>query len=142
MSVDRITRVNELLKREIGDLLFRVMHENAFDLSSVTVTRVKTSKDLREARVYVSIRDHEAERPRMLALLSRHRVELQRRINKDITLKYTPHLTFQLDTSVEEGDHMLAVLAQLETSIPAPQETSGENAECRMQNENKDSQGT
>ena len=122
MSVDRITRVNELLKREIGDLLFRVMHTNGFDLASVTITRVETSKDLREAHVYVSILGHETERPHMLALLSRRRGELQRRINKDVTLKYTPRLTFKLDTSVEEGDRVLAVLAKL-------------NEECKMQNE-------
>ena len=119
MSVDRITRVNELLKREIGDLLFRVMQANEFDLAAVTITRVSTSKDLRDARVYVSILGHEAERPHMLALLSRRRGEFQRRINKDVTLKYTPRLTFELDTSVEEGDHMLAVLAKLEASNPA-----------------------
>jgi len=118
MSVDRITRVNELLKREIGDLLFRVMQANEFDLAAVTITRVSTSKDLRDARVYVSILGHEAERPHMLALLRRRRGEFQRRINKDVTLKYTPRLTFELDTSVEEGDHMLAVLAKLEASNP------------------------
>jgi len=120
MSIDRITRVNELLKREIGDLLFRVMHANKFDLASVTITRVETSKDLREAHVHVSILGHEAERPRMLALLSQRRGEFQRRINKDVTLKYTPRLTFVLDTSVEEGDHVLAVLAQLEQATPTP----------------------
>ena len=124
MSVDRITRVNELLKREIGDLLFRVMHANEFDLASVTITRVETSKDLREARVYVSILGHEEQRPHMLALLSRRHGEFQRRINKDVTLKYTPRLTFELDTSVEEGDHVLAVLAKLEAANPAPQEPS------------------
>lgn len=122
MSVDRITRINELLKREIGDSLFRVMHESDFDLASVTITRVDTSKDLRDARVYVSIRDHEAQRPRMLALLTRHRAELQSRINKDVTLKYTPRLTFELDTSLEEGDRVLAVLAQLEPQSSAPPE--------------------
>ena len=120
MSIDRITRVNELLKREIGDLLFRVMHANKFDLASVTITRVETSKDLREAHVHVSILGHETERPRMLALLSQRRGEFQRRINKDVTLKYTPRLTFVLDTSVEEGDHVLAVLAQLEQAAPTP----------------------
>ena len=129
MSVDRITRVNELLKREIGDLLFRVMQADKFDLAAVTITRVSTSKDLREARVYVSILGHEAERPRILALLSQRRGEFQRRINKDVTLKYTPRLTFILDTSVEEGDHVLAILAQLETATPALQEPSKENAE-------------
>ncbi len=122
MSVDRLTRVNELLKREIGGVLFRIMHENRFDLSAVTITRVAASKDLREARVYVSIRDHHAERPRMLTLLGRHRTEIQEHINANLVLKYTPRLTFNLDTSLEEGDRVLNLLSKLETDNPAPKE--------------------
>ena len=120
MSVDRLTRVNVLLKREIGGVLFRIMHESRFDLSAVTITRVVASKDLREARVYVSIRDHHDERARMLALLSQHRAEIQEHINANLVLKYTPRLTFELDTSVEEGDRVLNLLAKLETEKPSP----------------------
>lgn len=115
MSVDRLIRVNALLKREIGSFLFRIMHESRFDLSAVTITRVATSKDLREARVFVSIREHHADRERMLARLRHHRAEIQEHINATLVLKYTPRLTFELDTSVEEGDHVLNLLAQLKT---------------------------
>lgn len=114
MSVDRLTRLNELLRRELADALFRVMQNERFDLAAVTITRVVLGRDLRDARVHVSIRGHQNERPRMLALLHRHRAEFQRRINKDLAMKYTPRLTFELDTSLEEGDHVLAVLAKLE----------------------------
>ena len=103
-----------MLKRELADVLFRVMQNEQFDLSSATITRVALGRDLRDARVFVSIRDHQDERPRMLALLRQHRTEFQRLINKDLTIKYTPRLTFELDTSLEEGDHVLAVLAKLE----------------------------
>lgn len=114
MSIDRLTRLNELLRRELADALFRVMLNERFDLSSVTITRAVLSRNLRDARVFVSIRNHKDERPRMLALLRQHRTEFQRRINKDLAIKYTPRLTFELDTSLEEGDHVLAVLAKLE----------------------------
>ena len=114
MSVDRITRLNELLKRELAEALFRVMLNEEFDLASVSITRVSLARDLREARVFVSIREHRNERQAMLAALERHRVELQKMINRDIVLKYTPRLTFELDTSVEEGDRVLEVLARLE----------------------------
>ena len=106
--------MNELLKRELADALFRVMQNERFDLAAVTITRVALGRDLREARVFVSILEHQAERPRMLALLRQHRAEFQRLINKDLAIKYTPRLTFDLDTSLEEGDHVLAVLAKLE----------------------------
>jgi len=114
MSVDRLKRLNELLKRELADALFRVMQNERFDLSSATITRVAVSRDLREARVFVSIRDHQDERPRMLALLHRNRAEFQSRINRDLAMKYTPRLTFELDTSLEEGDRVLGLLAKLE----------------------------
>lgn len=121
MSIDRMTRVNALLKREIGEALFAIMHEEAFDLSAVTITHVLTSRSLREARVLVSILGHENERERLLGLLRRHRVELQQRINKDLGLKYTPRLHFELDTSVERGDHVLSVLFELDEGEPEKQ---------------------
>ena len=114
MGVDRLTRVNALLRQEIGELLFRVVTDAGFDLAAVTVTRVNTSRDLREARVYVSIRDHQNERDAMLEKLEKHRAEIQARINKDIGLKYTPRLHFELDESIEQGDHVLSVLSTME----------------------------
>jgi ribosome-binding factor A len=114
MSVDRITRLNELLKRELADALFRVMQTERFDLAAATITRVALSRDLREARVFVSILGHQDERPRMLALLRRNRAEFQSMIIRDLEMKYTPRLTFELDTSVEEGDRILGILAKLE----------------------------
>jgi ribosome-binding factor A len=50
----------------------------------------------------------------MLALLRAHRAELQQLLNHALFMKYTPRLTFELDTSVEEGDHVLAVLKMME----------------------------
>jgi ribosome-binding factor A len=126
MSIDRITRINALLRREIAELLYRIMHEEEFDLGAVTVTHVETSRDLREARVLVSIRDHESQRARMLALLARHRGEIQSHINRDMGLKYTPRLSFALDNSVERGDHVLGVLSELERETGTAQDETTE----------------
>lgn len=106
----RLTRVNELIRREIAEALFRLMTENRFDLSAVTVTHVLTSANLRQARVLVSIRDHKDERGTMLSMLRQHRVELQELINRNLGLKYTPRLSFELDTSLERGDQVLNLL--------------------------------
>ena len=114
MSTDRITRINELLKREIGETLFQIMSEKDFDLSAVTVTRVVASRDLRTARVLISIRDYHDQRDRMVSLLRKRRAEIQRRISKNIVLKYTPRLLFELDSSLEKGDHVLSLLAGME----------------------------
>jgi ribosome-binding factor A len=118
MPSDRLTRVNALLRREIGDALFRILHEAEMDLSAVTVTRVAVARNLRQAHVLISIRDHAADRAHMLAVIKRHRAEIQACINRDLTLKYTPRLAFELDTSVERGDHVLEIL----NALPPPRE--------------------
>ena len=114
MNVDRMIRVNELLRREIGEALFHVIHESGFDLSAVTVTHVVTARNLRHARVLISVRGHEGKREDMLALVETHRPAIQARINRNLILKYTPRLSFELDTSIEKGDHVLSLLAKLE----------------------------
>jgi len=118
MSVDRLERVNALIRREIGESLFHIMNEQAFDFAAVTVTHVVTSRNLRTARVLVSIRGDEDSKQRMLSLLRRHRSDIQRAINRDLTLKYTPKLHFELDRSVQEGDHVLEILAHLDDDMP------------------------
>jgi ribosome-binding factor A len=114
MAVDRMKRVNELLRREISDVLMRLLKEHDVDVSAFTITRVITSRNLRSALVKVSIRDHNEERGQMLGLVKRQRKELQDHINSDLNLKYTPRLTFELDTSVETGDRVLDILSHLD----------------------------
>jgi ribosome-binding factor A len=126
MTVDRLTRVNELLKREIGEALFKIIKEDDFDLSAVTITHVIASSSLRHAKVMVSIRDHEDKRGRMMAILRRYRGEIQARIGKDVILKYTPRLTFELDTSIEKGDAVLSLLHTMERRGELPPEEDPE----------------
>jgi len=94
--------------------LFHGLAEGEADLSTITVTGVQASTNLRNARVKVSIRDTDEKRHEVLSALKRHRVELQDIINKNMKLKYTPRLAFELDLSVEKGDHVLQVLSELE----------------------------
>lgn len=114
MSTDRLTRVNELIKREIGTALFQIIRDNEADLSTITITHVQTSANLRNARVLVSIRDTDDKRQQVLSVLRHHRLQLQQVINKNLKIKYTPRLSFELDLSVERGDHVLQVLFELE----------------------------
>jgi len=120
MSVDRLDRVNELMRREIGEALLRLIPDAGGDASTVTVTHVITSKDLRAARVLVSVRGTPEEQEKMLGRLRRWRTEIQRRINRDLTLKYTPRLHFLLDSSVADGDRILQLLASIEEEGSAP----------------------
>jgi ribosome-binding factor A len=120
MGSQRITRVNELLKREIAAYLYRLIHESDFDLSAVTVTHVVTASNLRNARVFISIRDHIEDRDEMMAVIRSHRLSIQQHINQAMRLKYTPHLYFELDRSIEKGDHVLNLISELEQHYGEP----------------------
>ena len=118
MRPQRLTRVNQLLKQEVAEQLFRIMHEPGFDAAECTVTRIITSSDLRHARVLVSIRAEPNRQQELLGLISRHRKELQDIINRRITMKYTPQLVFELDESIAKGDDVLSIIAEMEEQHP------------------------
>ncbi len=116
MKTDRLTRINELLRREIGLILYRLLDRSQFDLAALTVTHVIINSDLRSARVLVSIRGHEHERRAMLARIQHLHGEIQAEIAKVVILKYTPKLQFTLDSSIEIGDKVLDILSKLPTA--------------------------
>ena len=124
MSVDRLERVNALLRREISEALYKVFAGDTLNLACITITNVDTSRNLRNATVSVSIFGHDHERGTILRKLAHKADALQSIINRDLTLKYTPRLRFVLDASVEKGDHVLDLLNHLE--IPGSEQAEPE----------------
>ncbi len=111
VKISRITRVNEILKREIAELFERgVVPLPASSL--ISVTQVQASNDLRHARVFISLYGAEPERdwPKIAKALARKRADLQKKIAGALTLKYTPVLEFKFDDRLAVGDHVLSIL--------------------------------
>ena len=114
MSVNRIERVNSLLKRVIGDAVFRVLMGDDVSAAAITVTGVACGKDLRNATVKVSVFGEPAEQNRVLGIMIHHAHEFERIINSEVRMKFTPRLRFELDHSLEKGDRVLALLDSLD----------------------------
>ena len=106
----RLLRVNELLKRELSALLVREM--NFGDLL-VTVNQVDVTPDLKSAHVYISVLGANG-RTNVIAELEEARAILQHDLSKHVILKYTPHLIFHLDDSIERGSRVLEILKEIE----------------------------
>lgn len=106
--MDRMTRVNELLKRELGEIFERRICAD-FDCL-VTVTAVKTSPDLHNAHVYVSIFGTEGQRKAVFKALLKKRKGIQREMSRHVILKYTPVLEFHLDTTLDDADRIHKIL--------------------------------
>ena len=114
-SVDRIVRVNELLKRVLADLM-ETLALNEENGCIISITRVDCASNLTSAQVYVSIlgaKSDEAEQ-RVIRRLIERKSEIQMLMSQEVILKYTPVLQFILDKSVSEGDRVLDLLRQME----------------------------
>ena len=110
---DRIARVNELLKREIADVIEKYALNEGGVL--VSVTRVHASESLRNATVYVSIFGaDDAKCDEIIKKLYKLKPEIQHQVSRHVILKYTPVLQFVRDTNLEDGDRVLALIRELE----------------------------
>lgn len=116
--MDRMLRVNELLKRELGTVFERTVCTE-FD-ALITITQVDTVPDLRHATVYVSVYGDEESKQQVIDRIRRKRGLIQREMTRAVTLKYTPRLEFRLDSKPGEADRVLQLIAQLEQKDDAP----------------------
>ena len=114
----RIERVNELIHHALASLILRHVNDPGFNPALVTITHVITSPDLRGSRVLVSINAPPEGQFKMLGILKHNRGMLQHEMTKTVILKYTPHIHFDLDQSLAQGDHILGIISKLEAEHP------------------------
>ena len=110
MAGQRMRRVDEAVREVLSEAL---NHRDLKDprIGFVTVTDVKTSADLRHARVFVSVLGSEEEREQTLeGLRSAHGV-LQRRVAAELRLKRTPALEFAYDDTVDRAMRVEQILS-------------------------------
>ena len=98
---ERMRRVDAAVRHVIGDAVAQDLKDPR--VGFVTVTDVKTSADLRHARVYVSILGTPAEREASLEGLRSAHGYLQRQVARELRLKHTPELDFVLDDTAERA---------------------------------------
>ncbi len=101
MSDGRMRRVDEAVREVLSDAIAKDLQDPR--VGFVTVTGVKTSPDLRHARVYVSVLgDDQARADSLTGLRSAHGF-LQSRVAAELKIKHTPTLTFEYDESIDRG---------------------------------------
>ncbi|MGI8507404.1 MAG: 30S ribosome-binding factor RbfA [Solirubrobacteraceae bacterium] len=101
MRSSRMRRVDEAMRAVLSDAITKDLKDPR--VGFVTVTGVKTSPDLRHARVYVSVFGDDAVRQASIDGLRSAHGFLQRHVATELTLKHTPALTFEYDESVDRG---------------------------------------
>jgi ribosome-binding factor A len=111
MQGKRLDRVNQLIKEEVSNLLQRELKDPR--LGFVTVTEVETSKDMRVAKVFVSVLGDERQWEGSLAALSSARGFVRNWLRQHLDLRVTPDVNFRPDRSMEHAARIQSILQKV-----------------------------
>ena len=108
----RADRVAEAIRMEIA----RFLSEDAKDprlAGLVTITAVDVTRDLRHARLFISIMGSDSQRASTLEALEGMKGHLRTRLSKSMSLRVAPEISFKLDESVARAARIESLLAQV-----------------------------
>lgn len=123
----RIEKLQELIKQEMSKMLLKELKDPR--IGFVTVTDVEMTGDLREAKIYVSVMGGEEQVKNSLEGLNSALGFVRREIGQRIRLRFTPEISFALDTSLDYGDHIQKLLLQVEGDVKNVNNAQGSGAE-------------
>ena len=109
--------------RRVNEALRHVLAEGVEELADpaigfVTVTSVKTSNDLAQAEVFVTVLGGDRRRERAMAALDRAHGFLQARVARELHVRRTPQLIFQYDEGVDRAMRINQLLNEAGTAAP------------------------
>ena len=108
---ERTDRIASEIMREAE----RIIREDVSDPRTqcmFSITHVDVTRDLRYAKVYVSIYEEDKREPMMKALKSAAGF-IRHNLGRRVQLRYTPELLFELDTTIEYGVHIASLINQV-----------------------------
>ncbi len=106
----RIEKVNELIKREISQILLRDIEFPSETL--VTVTRAESTPNLIESYVFISvIPEQKAEQ--VLRILDRQVFGIQQKINRSLNMRPIPKIIFKKERNTSEADKIEKILEEI-----------------------------
>ena len=113
--VDRMNRISEEMKKEISSIIQNELKDPRLP-SLVSVMSVNVTKDLKIAKVFVSVFGNEEEKKNAISALESAAGFIRRELGHRILIRNTPQLKFMLDTSIEQGAYMLKLINEVTKS--------------------------
>lgn len=115
MSYQRIDRISEEVRREVDAIIRGELHDPRIR-GTFSVTRADVTRDLRYAKIYISILE-QADRAPMMAALKKASGYVRHELGKRMIIRYAPEILFELDQNIEYGVHVAALLRQVQPEV-------------------------
>ncbi len=107
----RTDRINEEVRREVD----RIIRDDVDDprvTGTYSITHADVTRDLRYAKIYVSVLEPELREP-LIGALKRAAGFIRHSMGKRVQMHYTPELLFELDTNIEYGARMANLIDEV-----------------------------
>lgn len=120
---NRTIRVNELVQRELSDILHKHYQTEAV---AITITEVRVSPDLHDGKVFISILGSADGAEQKMRWLKSKASAIRQELGRRIVLKFLPKFEWVLDESVERGLRLTKLIDDLGPLPPAEPEKKPE----------------
>jgi len=122
MNTKRLNRISEEVKKVISELLFNGLKDPRVH-PMTSVTEVEVTKDLRYAKIYISVLGNDEDKKNTMEGLESAKGYIRNEIGRKINLRYVPEPIFYLDESIEHGIYISKLIEDVNKNI----EDTGEN---------------
>ncbi len=109
----RVSRVAELIRREVSLMLLHGIKDERVGTGMVSVTRVDVAGDLQHAKIYVSVYGTPEARDMTMDGLQSATNYVRRELGHRVRLRRTPEISFIEDRGIEQGTQVLSLINQL-----------------------------
>ncbi|MDR0351415.1 MAG: 30S ribosome-binding factor RbfA [Puniceicoccales bacterium] len=107
----RTQKISELIRQEMGNILRQDFCDEA---KTITITNAIIADDLRYCRITYVALGHKNFEKIAAGFFKRNSGKIKRKLVKNINIKHFPELSFELDKSLEKGNHVLKILDGIE----------------------------
>jgi ribosome-binding factor A len=119
----RTERVQKLAKEVLGEAIQSLKDPR---VGFTTVTAVRVTRDLRHARVFISVLGSHDEQDATMQGLKSATPFLRGRLGREMRVRYLPELTFELDHGPEEAERLERLLRKLHEHEAGHEQDEGE----------------
>jgi ribosome-binding factor A len=107
--MDRTDRISEEMKKEISNIIQNELKDPRLP-QMISVIHANVTKDLRYAKIRVSVFGGEEEKKNAISALKSAAGFIRREIGHRMQLRYTPEMQFELDESIERGAYITKLI--------------------------------
>lgn len=112
MSLNRIMRISEEVKKEVSEIIQNGLRDPRIS-GMISVTKVSVTNDLRYAKIYVSVLGNDDDRKNVMEGLKNASGFIRKEVGQRIKLRYTPEMIFEVDDSIEYGIKISNILKDI-----------------------------